>query len=551
VHQGYIEPQTAVARPEAGGGLHVETATQASFYTREQVARLYELPLGSIRVTAAPLGGAFGAKFFLIEPLVAGAALALRRPVRLSFTRSEDMANGQPAPASVIELEIGGRRSGELVAIRSRILLDSGAFSDWSMQDLAAGLVAGPYRWETWAIDGYGVYTNRTPAGAYRGPCGPQTAFAVESLVDELAAKLGVDPLDVRERSGAREGDPRVDGTRYGLLAVGEVMDAVRQHPLWQRRGELPPDEGVGVAAGIWIGATMSSSAVCRMEGDGGLTVITGAVDMTGISTGFAAIAAETFGVPIEDVRVVVADTESAPWAPPSGGSVMTFSMGKAVERAAEAAKERLLDLASQELEIAPSDLEVVDGEVRAVGSPDTKVEVKKLARKVSGFFAGHVPVEGHGSNAPPGPSPSVSAHLAHVKVDRETGEVKLLGYVVAQDCGRALNPALVEGQMRGGAAQGIGWALLEELVVDDAGQLVTGSLMSYALPHAEHVPPIDTLLVEVPSVDGPYGAKGIGEAGVIPATGAIANAIAAAVGVRLRELPMTPPRVWRALSSA
>jgi CO/xanthine dehydrogenase Mo-binding subunit len=250
-------------------------------------------------------------------------------------------------------------------------------------------------------------------------------------------------------------------------------------------------------------------------------------------------------------VDVVLADTAGAPWAPPSGGSVLTYSVGRAVQKATEQARERLLDLAADELEIAATDLEVVDGVVRVAGSPDRSVPIKELAKKVSGFFTGVLPVEGHGGAAPAGPAPSVAAHLAHVRVDRETGVVTLLGYAVAQDCGRALNPALVEGQMRGGATQGIGWALYEELLHDEAGQLLTGSFMNYALPHAEQVPPIDTLIVEVPAEDGPFGAKGIGEAGVLPAPGAVANAIAAAAGIRPRELPMTPPRVWRALTAA
>jgi CO/xanthine dehydrogenase Mo-binding subunit len=248
-------------------------------------------------------------------------------------------------------------------------------------------------------------------------------------------------------------------------------------------------------------------------------------------------------------VRVVSADTDTGPYAGASGGSKVTYTVGPAVLKAAAAAREKLLAAASQELEIAPDDLEVVDGEVRAVGAPDRSITVEEIARRTLRFGGRHEPIEGHGGSAQTVGAPSVAAHLSHVRVDRETGEVELLKHVIAQDVGRALNPALVEGQMRGGATQGIGWALYEELAHDEDGRLLTGSFLDYAIPVAEHVPEIDTLIVEVPAPNGPYGAKGIGEAPVVAAPAAIANAVAAAAGVRLRELPMTAPRIWAALA--
>ena len=279
------------------------------------------------------------------------------------------------------------------------------------------------------------------------------------------------------------------------------------------------------------------------------MTIVTSAVDMSGVNTGFAAIAAEAFGLSPDQVRVVAADTATGPYSGASGGSKVTYTVGAAVLRAAEAAREKLLEAASEELEIAPADLEVVDGVVRAVGSPDHSITVAEISAKALRFGGRYEPIEGHGGSAQTRGAPSVAAHLAHVRVDRETGEVTLLAHVIAQDVGRALNPALVEGQMRGGAAQGIGWALFEELVHDEGGQLLTSSFLDYAIPLADRVPDIDTLIVEVPAPDGPFGAKGIGEAPVMAAAPAIANALAAAVGVRLRELPMTAPRVWAALA--
>jgi CO/xanthine dehydrogenase Mo-binding subunit len=268
---------------------------------------------------------------------------------------------------------------------------------------------------------------------------------------------------------------------------------------------------------------------------------------MTGVATGFATIAAEVFGVDPAMVRVVAADTASAPRSPLSGGSVITYSTGRAVQQAAESAREKLLRFAAEQLEIDPGDLEIVGGRVRPRGSPERGQTVAELGEKLDGFGVAFEPIEGHGGTPRPSRAPTVSGHLAHVRVDQDSGEVKVLGYVIAQDVGKALNPALVDGQLRGGATQGIGWALLEGLRFDDQGQLLTGSFMDYAMPAAADVPNIETILVEVPAPDGPFGAKGVGEAPVCGSPGAIANAIAAASGIRMHELPMTASKIWAA----
>ncbi|MGH3134186.1 MAG: xanthine dehydrogenase family protein molybdopterin-binding subunit [Gaiellaceae bacterium] len=548
IYQAYIEPQVATAWLERDETLVVSTSTQGSFVTQRELARAFGLPLDRIRVIAEPLGGAFGGKFALVEPLAAGAALALRRPVRLVLTRGEDFQATNPASAQVTELRIGARRDGTLTAIRARMIVDRGTNAGWGVEGISSLLVAGPYRWEAHDLRGYGVQTNRFTFGAYRGPGAPTAAFALETLLDDLASELGLDPIELRLRNAVVEGDVGVSGNRFPTMGVVEVLERVRQHPLWQRRDALPEDEGVGVAVGYWPGGTEPAAAVCRVNADGTMTVVTSAVDMSGVNTGFAAIAAEAFGLSPDQVRVVSADTVSGPYSGASGGSKVTYTVGKAVLRAAEAAREKLLAAASEELEIAPADLEVADGAVRAVGAPDRSITIEELARTTLRFGGRHEPIEGHGGSAQTSQAPSTAAHLAHVRVDRETGEIELFAHAIAQDVGRALNPALVEGQMRGGTTQGIGWALYEELAHDEQGQLVTGSFLDYAIPVAEHVPDIDALIVEVPAPDGPYGAKGIGEAPVIATAPAIANAVAAAVGVRMRELPMTPPRVWAAL---
>ncbi len=551
VYQAYIEPQVATAWLEPNGNLVVSTSTQGSFVTQRELARAFDLPLERIRVVAEPLGGAFGGKFALVEPLAAGAALALNRPVRVVFTRTDDFQATNPASGQVTHLKLGARKDGTLTAITARMIVDRGSNAGWGVEGITSLLVAGPYRWEAHDLRGYGVQTNRFTFGAYRGPGAPTAAFAVETLLDELAAELELDPLELRLKNAVVEADVGVSGNPFPRMGAVEVLERIREHALWKGRDSLPDDEGIGIAAGYWPGGMEPASAVCRVNQDGTMTVVTSAVDMSGVNTGFATIAAEAFGLSPDQVRVVSADTATGPYSGASGGSKVTYTVGAAVLKAAEAAREKLLAAASEELEIAPADLEVVDGVVRAVGSPDHSITVEEISDKALRFGGRYEPIEGHGGSAQTRGAPSVAAHLAHVRVDEETGEIELLAHVIAQDVGRALNPALVEGQMRGGAAQGIGWALYEELVHDESGQLLTTSFLDYAIPLAEHVPDIDTLIVEVPAPDGPFGAKGIGEAPVIAAPPAIANAVAAAVGVRLRELPMTAPRVWAALQES
>jgi CO/xanthine dehydrogenase Mo-binding subunit len=550
VYQAYLEPQVCTAWLEPSGVLVVSTSTQGSFVTRRELAGAFDLPLDRVRVVAEPLGGAFGGKFALVEPLAAGAALALKRPVRLTFTRSEDFQATNPASAQVTHLKVGARRDGTFTAIEGRLIVDRGTNTGWGVEGTSSSLVTGPYRWQAHQIRGYGVQTNRFTFGAYRAPGAPTAAFALESLLDELALELDLDPIEMRLKNAVVEGDLAMSGSPHPTIGAVEVLERLQAHPLWGKRDSLPDGEAIGMAAGYWPGGNEPAAAVCRVDADGTLTVVTSAVDMSGVSSGFAVIAAEAFGLSPEDVRVVTADTASGPYSGASGGSKVTYTVGTAVLRAAEAAREKLLAAASQELEISPDDLEVVDGVVQARGAPDRSISVEEISRKALRFGGRYEPIEGLGGSAQTSGAPSVAAHLCHVRVDRETGEVTLLRHVIAQDVGRALNPALVEGQMRGGVVQGMGWALFEELDHDEDGRLLTGSFMDYAIPRAERVPEIDTLIVEVPAPDGPFGAKGIGEAPVVGAPAAVANAVSRAAGVRLYELPMTPPRVWKALRS-
>jgi CO/xanthine dehydrogenase Mo-binding subunit len=548
VYQGYIETQTATAWFDVDDELIISTSTQAPFMTRDEVASLFGLSVDRVRVRCAPLGGGFGGKMMIPEPLVVAAALATHRPVRLAMTRSEDFAAANPAGAEILELELGADREGNLTGIRARIWCDRGSTESMGVESIAAMLSAGPYRWGAHHLTCYGVSTNRVTFGAYRAPTAPPAAFAVESLIDELAGRLGIDPLELRLRNVLVPGDKTVAGQELKVFGARECLERLGEQPMWSGRDSLPEDEGVGLAIGWWPGGYEPAAAACRLDSDGHLTIVTGVADMTGVQTTFAAIAAEAFGVSADRVRVVHADTASAPYAGVSGGSKITYTVGRAVEMAARQTRERLLDVAAEELEIAPEDLEIVNGSVQPVGVPAKAMTIEQLAKKVLTFGSPYPPVEGQGLVSLP-QVPQSAAHLSHVRVDRETGAVTVLGHVVAQDVGRALNPALVEGQMQGGATQGLGWALLEEIAYDAHGQPVAGSFVEYAMPTSGVVPPIETAIVEVPAPEGPFGAKGVGEAPVIGVAGAVANAVAAATGgVRMRRLPMTPERIWHAL---
>jgi CO/xanthine dehydrogenase Mo-binding subunit len=374
-------------------------------------------------------------------------------------------------------------------------------------------------------------------------------AFAIETLIDELAAALDVDPIDLRRRNLAPAGSPTVDGEAWVAHGAAEVLDALEETETWKRRADAEDGDGVGLALAYWPGATNPAAAACRMSPDGSVQVLTGVADMSGVAGGFQAIVAEAFGIEPDLVQIQTLDSTTAPASPGSGGSTVTYSAGRAIRRAAEETAQRLLDAASLQLEIAVEDLELVDGTVRPRGTPERAIPIAKVVR--GNARAGRAPIEGHARVDEPSLAPSVSGHVARVRVDRDTGAVRVLEDHVVQDVGRVLNPALVNGQQHGAAAQVVGWATLEALMHDDAGQLLTGTFMDYALPRVDDVGTLATTEVEVPAPDGPMGAKGIGEAPVIAGAAAVANAVAAATGLRLRDLPMTRPRVWRALQAA
>jgi CO/xanthine dehydrogenase Mo-binding subunit len=553
LHQGYLEPRAAVARADPLGQVTVWSSTQALFFTRLEVAAALGLPEHRVRVVAMPLGGGFGGKFVLLEPLAAALAVALRRPVSVVMTRHEEFLATTPAPASRFEVTLGARRDGTLTALRARVIFDAGAFSGAPL-GIAALLLGGYYRCPNLDIRGWEVLTHKPGSGAYRAPGAPQATFAIESAMDELARRLGVDPLELRLRNAVEEGDPTPTGKPWPRIGLRECLEALRD-----RRATLTPPpadgdgtrRGWGVAAGGWMGGVEPASAVCRVNGDGSLTVVLGTVDMSGTNTGLAQIAAEAFGTSVEGVQIVNGDSDAAPYAGASGGSKITYTVGTAVKAAAEDARRQVLAIAASELEASVHDLEIADGHVQVRGVPDRRVAIGRLARLATEFGGRYEPILGRGASAITLRAPGFAAHLAEVAVDPATGRVRVVRQIVAQDVGRALNPAAIEGQVRGAVAQGVGWALLERMAYDEEGHLQSGTLMDYALPQVDQVPEVDVVLVEVPAPAGPYGARGVGEPPVIAAPAAIANAVADATGARFTALPITGEAVVRAASEA
>ncbi len=560
VHQSYMEPQSITVVPDSSGRhLTVWPSTQGLLGVRSCIASALSMPERQIRVESVPIGGAFGGKFGLHEPLAAAAALAARKPVRLVYTRQEDLLAGNPAPQTVITLKLGAKKDGTLVALQGRAIFDAGAYSGASA-GLGAYILSSTYRCNNIDIHAYEVLTNKVGVGAYRAPNAPQATFALESTVQELCQALGMDAIEFRKKNALREGDPTYDkrSPAYPPLGIVECLELVERHPLWKERTtqkNVPEDLkgwkiGIGLAVGGWPGGRESAAAACRLENDGTVSVVIGTVDLTGSDTSMRLLAAEAMGLSVNIVNVAHANTDTMPYSGGTGGSKTIYSMGPAVISAAREARTQILTIASEMLEAAVDDLDIENGEVVVKGVPGKGLTLRQIAAASMRFGSSYEPVYARGRAAISVASPMYAVHIAKVAVDPETGMVRVLDYVAAQDVGRAINPAEVEGQIYGGVAQGIGWALLEGFEYDENGQLLTSTLMDYALPHIGDIPHITPLLVEVPSRVGPYGAKGVGEPPVVPVAGAIANAIYDAIGVRVTELPMTPERVYTALKT-
>ncbi|MBE3556132.1 MAG: xanthine dehydrogenase family protein [Firmicutes bacterium] len=546
VYQGYLETRGCLAKVEQDGRLTVYSSTQGAFATRSVIAQTLQMPDHLIRVVPMTVGGAFGAKFGSFEPLAAALAQLIHRPVRIVLDRIQDFLTSTPAPAAQIELQLGARKDGRLTALSARLLFDTGA-QPGAPAGIAAILLGGTYQIPNFDLIAMEVLTHKNPSGAYRGPGAPQAFFALESAVDEVARELRIDPIAFRLQHASQSGDPRPDGKPWPKIGLVDVLQAAQQDPHWRDR-QAGQDEGWGVAVGGWVGGLEPAAAGCRIDPDGHVTVTVGATDLTGTATAFQAIAAETLGLSPQQVHIAFGDTEHAPYAGAAGGSKTTYTVGLAVQQAAQAARSQLLEVAAQLFEAAPEDLELRNGAVQIRGVPSKRMSIAEIAVQTMRFGGKYAPIFAYGRTAIREPSPAFGIHAVKVAVNRRTGAIRPRGYLAIQDVGKAINPAEVRGQIMGGIAQGIGRALHEALLFDEHGTLINSTLADYALPTVSDVPPITISLVEIASNVGPFGAKGVGEPPAIPGAAALANAVADAAGVRLTSVPMRPQDLLAAL---
>jgi CO/xanthine dehydrogenase Mo-binding subunit len=555
VHQGYLEPHAVLAEWDTTGQLTLWASTQGSFNTRSEVADVLGIDENRIKVIPVECGGGFGGKIrALCEPITALLARATGRPVRYVMTRREELEAGMPAPQVIIRLKTGAKRDGSLTALEAETVLESGAFSG-TVLAVSAVFLGSLYKWPAFDIKGSEVLTHKPSVAAYRAPVAPQTIFAIDSQMAALARALDLDPVEFRARHLSSPGDPMVNNQPWASHGATEVLKRAAQHPLWTERAEWRASgdgqrlHGTGLSLGGWLGGLQPTGATVKLNPDGTLSVLTGQVDIAGTNIALAQIAATAYGIDIEQVKITTGDTDVAPVTGLSAGSKTVYTVGVAVMQAAQDARRQTLDIAASELEAAVQDLEIVDGRVVVRGMPDRGITLTQIGRKGNLYMSKVPPVLGSAHPAFSQQAPAFAAEIARIELDPETGEVALKGFAVVQDVGRAINPLAVEGQMQGGAVQSLGIALTEALAYDDSGRLTNPSLLDYRKLTAADLPSIDTVIVEVPSPAGPFGARGVGEPPIVPAPAAIANAVEDATGVRITECPLTPERIALALA--
>jgi CO/xanthine dehydrogenase Mo-binding subunit len=554
VHQGYLEPHAVLAEWDRNGLLTLWASTQGSFNTRSEVADVLGIPENSIRVIPVECGGGFGGKIrALCEPITAVLAQVTKRPVRYVMTRREELQAGMPAPQVIIKLKTGVKRDGTLMALDAETVIDSGAYSG-AVLAVSAVFLGSMYKWPSFDIRGFEVLTHKPSVAAYRAPVAPQTIFAIESQMEQIARDLDLDSVEFRMRHLIQAGDPMVNGQPWQSNGGKQVLARIAEHPHWKSRkqwvtaGTNGKRRGVGLALGGWLGGLQPTGATVRLNPDGTLAVLTGQVDIAGTNISLAQIAASAYGVDTDLVRITTGDTDVAPMTGLSAGSKTIYTVGAAVLQAAEDARRQTFEIAAAELEASVHDLELVDGKITVRGAPNKGITLATIGKKGNLYMSKTPPVLGKANPAFTQQAPGFAAQLARLELDPDTGEVTLLDFVVVQDVGKAINPMAVAGQMQGGAVQSIGIALTEGLQFDDSGRLTNPSLLDYRKLTAADLPNLETIIVEVPAPAGPFGARGVGEPPIIPAPAAIANAIQNATGARLTELPMSPERIALAL---
>jgi len=548
VHQGYIEPHACLARYDSDGQLEIWAASQGHFVVRAFTARLLDMNIGDVLVHPAEIGGGFGGKTVIyVEPLAAALSRKTGHPVKIMMSREDVFKATGPTSGSSMTVKIGVKKDGRIVAADGLFKFQAGAFPGSPVMNATMCGFA-PYNIPNVRSVGYDVVCNRPKSAAYRAPGSPISAFAVESTLDAVAARIGMDPLQFRLLNAAKAGTPTAWGPKHAHEGYSATLQALLAHPAY--RAPLGKNQGRGVASGFWFNNGGESSATVHVNEDGSVVVATGSMDIGGSRASMAMMAAETLGIAYDTVRSTVADTGSIGYTHVTGGSRVTFATGIAV---VEACRKVIVELCARAAMIWGVDRDAVvwrDGCARPADANQGKLEPLSLKAIAAKRAVTGGPIGAEASVNAGGFAPGFASELCDVEVDPETGSVKVLRFIVAQDVGRAIHPSYVEGQLHGGVVQGIGWALNEEYIYDAAGRLMNAGFLDYRIPVASDLPMIEAILVEVPNPNHPFGAKGAGEVNIVPAMAAVANAINHAIGRRLTELPMSPPKVLAAIDS-
>jgi len=544
VHQGYIEPQAGVAQWHTDGKLTLFSSSQGQFTVRDHTARFLGIPIGDVKAVPMEIGGGFGAKgITYVEPIAALLARKAGRPVKVQLSRVEVFEGTGPTSGTQIKVKLGATKEGKLIAAEAELIYEAGAFPG---SPVGAGIqcMMGQYDIPNGHLKAIDVVVNRPKAAAYRAPGAPASAFCMETAMDELAEKLGIEPLDFRLMNIASEGVRRVTGPMTPLVGYTETLQAVKDHQHYNTKLE-GKHRGRGMATGWWANNSGPASAVLVVNSDGTVSLTEGSPDIGGSRAAMAMHVAEVLGLPISDIKPQVGDTDSIGFTSNTGGSSVTFKTGWACYNAAQSVKQQMVERAAKIWEIPDTDVEYKEAVLQHVSDPELKLNFKQIAARM--IPTGGPIVASAGVN-PPGPGPSIGVHVVDVEVDTETGKVEILRYTAAQDAGKAIHPAYVEGQIQGGAVQGIGWALNEEYVYNDDGALLNSSFLDYRMPTSLDLPMIDTIIVEVANPSHPYGVRGVGEVPIVPPMAAISNAIYDAIGIRMNDLPMSPDKILEAL---
>ena len=549
VHQGYIEPEAETVNWHADGRIVVWANSQGSFPLRQNMSNLLGVDVSKIKVTPLEVGGAFGAKNTpRVSPVAAILSRKAGKPVKIVLTREEVLKATGPASGAVVTVKMGATKDGVLKAAEARLVFGAGGFPGSpvlrGMQTIFAC-----YQPENSKVDAYDVVTNAPRVAAYRAPGATVATFCGESTMDELARELNLDPMDFRIKNASKEGDSNIDDDVYTRIGIVEMLEAVKasdeyNRPLKKGKNGWPVGRGVGI--GWWPCGIEISSARIMVNHDGAVDVATGAVDLHGVRTGTAQVVAEVLGIEPEEVNVHTADTEGIPYTGNAAGSRITRSLSQAVFRAGTAVIDQMKEKMAVRFSVEKEFVEYEDGYFYARDNQDSKISFKEAGSVVTKNGSN---ISATASNDPGmRPANGYAMAVADVEIDPDTGKVQLTDFTLFQDVGKCVNPTQVESQMQGGAVQGIGWALTEEYVYDDQGQMRNASFLDYRMPTALDLPMIGTVILEKPADDGAFGIRGVGEPPIVPPPAAIANAIRDAAGVRMGRLPMSPERVFEAM---